>query len=478
MTPAILRAVPDTPLRAIIYLRQSTYKEESISLEMQEIACRDYCARNGYDVVAVEADPGISGRTWNRPAVQRTMQALDDRQTDVVVLWKWSRLSRSRKDWALAIDRADLAGGRIESATEPIDTATASGRFARGVMTEFSAYQSELIGEVWEEVRQRRLGKGLPASGRLPYGWRWVKGHGIEQHPDQAPHVVEMYDRYLSGEGAAQIAKRLNDRGVPGPNGAEWTRARPLTVMDSPIHAGLIPYRGETYQGEHEGIIDDTTWTRYQSERTRRRETNAKPREYEHLLSNLLRCECGHRMHGKGSVTGGHWYGGYLCSHTLGDHPQRAYVSAKRIDPAVTDWFLTFDPEVTTGTSRNAVAERAERDRLLREIADLNEQTVNLARELGKGDRSILPRASIEAAAADVRDELARRQAEVDRMRPEDDSRPSQADLAPLRSRWKSMTKPEKNFALRRYIARIDILDDGTRVRITTEWGYSSEVDV
>lgn len=475
--PSLYR-VPDAPPRATIYLRQSTYKEESISLEMQEIACRDYCARHGYDVVAVEADPGISGRTWNRPAVQRSMQQLDDRTADVVVLWKWSRLSRSRKDWALAIDRADLAGGRIESATEPIDTATASGRFARGVMTEFSAYQSELIGEVWEEVRQRRLRSGLPASGRLPYGWRWVKGQGIEQHPDQAPHVVEMYQRYLSGQGAAAIARWLNSHGIPGPNGAEWVRARPLTVMDSPIHAGLIPYRGTTYPGEHEGIIDADTWARYQAERERRRATGAKPREYEHLLSNLMRCECGQRMYGKGAVTGGKWYGGYLCSHTLGGHEQRAYVSAKRIDPAVTDWFLTFDPEVTTGSSRNAVAERAERARILRELSDLDQQTVNLARELGKGEKATLPRPAIETAMADIRDEQARLNALLGQLRRDDAERPSAADLAPLRGRWKRMTKPEKNAALRLYVRRIDMLDDGARIRITTTWGDSSVVNL
>lgn len=59
--------------RAVAYLRQSTYREESISLELQEEACRAHAAREGYDVVAVEADPGISGRTFDRPAVQRVM---------------------------------------------------------------------------------------------------------------------------------------------------------------------------------------------------------------------------------------------------------------------------------------------------------------------------------------------------------------------------------------------------------------------
>ena len=40
-------------LRAVLYLRQSTYKEESISLEVQESAGREYCRQRGYVVVAV-----------------------------------------------------------------------------------------------------------------------------------------------------------------------------------------------------------------------------------------------------------------------------------------------------------------------------------------------------------------------------------------------------------------------------------------
>lgn len=465
-----LRPVTDTPPRATIYLRQSNYREESISLELQEIACRDYCDRMGYVVQAVEADPGISGRTWKRPAVQRVMQALDDRETDVVVLWKWSRLSRSRKDWALAIDRADLAGGRIESATEPLDTATASGRFARGVMTEYAAFQSEQIGEQWEEVRQRRLGLGLPASGRLPYGWRWKNG-GVEANPDQAPFVVEMYRRYLAGDGAAAIAQWLNATGVPGPNGAPWTRVRPLTVLDSPIHAGLIPYRGKIYQGAHTPIIDRGTWDTYQAEREGRRATGAKPRSYEHLLSSLVYCECGARMHGKGSVTAGRWYGGYLCSDTLNGHPQRAYISAKTIEPPITDWFMTFDVEAAAAPA--SPLDTAKRERLLREIAALEDELAELTRQHA---RRVIPEGAYTRAAALIGADIDRLTAENRALDNHDRARPDPAVVYRMREDWRWWEVSAQNRAVRAIVARIDLRDDGRTARISTAWGDSSAV--
>jgi DNA invertase Pin-like site-specific DNA recombinase len=465
-----LRPVTETAPRAVIYLRQSVAKDDSISIEMQEVACRDYCDRMGYDVVDVKEDPGISGRVWlKRPKVQLVMQAIEEGTADVIVLWKWSRLSRSRKDWALAADRIDLAGGRIESATEPIDTATASGRFARGVMTEYAAFQSEQIGEVWEEVRQRRLRLGLPASGRLPYGWRWADG-GIEQHPDQAPYVAAMFERYLAGEGSSEIAKWLNAEGIPGPNGNVWTRVRPFTVMDSPVHVGLIPYRGQTYAGAHVPLIPRETWDAYRAERETRRTRGEKPRQYAHLLSTLVWCGCGQKMFGKGSITGGHWYGGYICGRKEVAHPARAYVSALALDPLVTAWILKFDPDVDLRI-REGGADRARRERLLREAGKLEDELAALTRQLVQ---NIVPESAYLRARAEIERDVAAITAEVRTLEAASRAVPSSTELYTLQTAWDEMTTQERNRALRALVDRITLAADGASATIRTHWGSSS----
>lgn len=465
-----LRPVADAPLRAIIYLRQSTYREESISLDLQERACRDYAERNGYDVIAVEADPGISGRTWSRrPKVQAVMAAIEEGRADVILLWKWSRLSRSRKDWAVAADRVDIAGGRIESATEPIDTATASGRFARGVMTEYAAFQSEQIGEVWEDVRQRRLSLGLPASGRLPFGWEWVNGN-VAPHPDRAPYVVEMYSRYLRGSGYSEIAKWLNDSGVPGPLGNPWTRTRPKTVLDSPIHVGLIPYRGTTYPGAHDGIIDAATWNAYLAERSRRTTSGEKQRKADYLLSHLMRCACGERMSGKGAVTGGKWYGGYICANrTTHSHEGRAYVSALAIEPALTEWMLSFDVDDSDAESDDPLAAvSSRRERIVRQLAQLEDEAIQILRERTRGDA---PASTYDRALALISDE--RRKLEDD-LRKVDENlrrRPDADAVHHIRKDWSLWTVTERNRALRRLVSHIELSIDGRSADIFPSWG-------
>lgn len=318
--------------RAVAYLRQSTYREESISLELQETACREHARREGYEVVAVEADPGISGRTFDRPAVQRVMGMVDDGAVDVIILWKWSRLSRSRKDWAVAADAVERAGGRIESATEAIDTSTSTGRLARGVMVEFAAFESERIGDVWREAHARRVAGGRPANGKARFGYTYDREQKLHvPDPVTGPILAQLYRRYLDGESFYALVRWLRERGVAPAAGysvqtGDWSDRTLRRVLDSGFAAGYIRSRGELLPGVHEPLIDEHEWARY----LRRREERAVHRRTErseYLLSGLVHCACGGTMQaGQHTRTGqrlrcraaaeyGAHKGGYIQAH-------------------------------------------------------------------------------------------------------------------------------------------------------------------
>jgi site-specific DNA recombinase len=54
-------------LRAVIYCRVSTKEQaKNLSLPVQEKACRDYCKREGYEVIATFVDEGESAKTLCR----------------------------------------------------------------------------------------------------------------------------------------------------------------------------------------------------------------------------------------------------------------------------------------------------------------------------------------------------------------------------------------------------------------------------
>lgn len=462
---ARLRPVPVVRPRAVLYLRQSVARDDSVSLELQEIAGRDHCAREGYDVISVEVDEGISGRTWaKRPAVQRVMDMIEARDADVIVLWKWSRLSRSRKDWALAADRVEVAGGRIESATEPIDTGTASGRFARGVMTEYAAFQSEQIGEQWAEIRARRFNRGLPPHGKLPWGWSSHGDDGIRPDPDAAPVIQRMYQMYLEGAGGAAIARWLNSAGIPSPRGGTWQASRPFTVMDSPIHAGFVVYRGEVREGAHEGIIATEEFARYQQMREQRH-GHSKPRESAYLLSSLVRCHCGYKRAGKSSVTSGKLYKGYHCEN-LAPHA-RKYISAIRIEAAVIGWTLSLK------ASAQPVADSRTGDieHISRELTAMEKRLVALTRHLVDG---LVP----EATYKQTRDQLESEKRNLTAALAEAERRTAMspdlyvAKAEAVQEAWPELPFEDKQSVIRSLVAEVSVNADDT-VTIITHWGDS-----
>lgn len=326
--------------RAAIYLRQSTYREESISLELQETAGRDYAARHGYDVVAVETDPGLSGRTFNRPGVAAVMDMVEQGAADVILLWKWSRLSRNRLDWYTAADRAQQAGGRIESATEPIDTSTSIGRLSRGMMIEIAAFESERAGDQWREAHERRVRNGRPHHGKNRFGYTYDPEEKLHvPDPVTAPIVRDLYQRYVDGESIYRLVQWLNEHEVPtvehgGKRGApKWAEQSLRGVLDNVFPTGRFIYRGEAVEGAHEPIVPRELWEAYQARRrARARRPRAETAGY--LLSGIVRCAaCGTALTGS-KATGGLRY--YRCAtgFTRGTH-KGGYIRCSTVESEV-----------------------------------------------------------------------------------------------------------------------------------------------
>lgn len=397
-----LRAVPARPARAVLYLRQSTHRDDSISLELQESAGREYCLRRGYEVVAVEADPGISGRTWERPAVKRTMSMIEERDADVIVVWKWSRLSRSRRDWAVAVDKIEATGGRLESSTEPVDTTTSTGRFTRGMLAELAAFESDRIGDTWRESHARRRKLGLPHSGSPRLGYTYSpETKSFSPDPEMAPIVRELYRRYIDGAGLVTLSKWLRDLNIDSPRSRKpWTHPGLAQFLDGGFAAGYLrihdpacPDRHASgawcrqkmhIPGAHEAILDDETWQAFLTARTQRTTTPPRLVNAATPLSGVLHCAACHRrmaLHRKPQ--------GIYIRCAMRECYQPAAVTYPVAEEAVRAWLPTVALHVD-GRAANATAttaaEKVERARLQRTVSEaeraLQQLTIDHAKRL------------------------------------------------------------------------------------------------
>ena len=480
-----LRAVPAQAERAVIYLRQSTHREESISLELQRTAAEDHCARQGYEVVAVLADPGISGRTFKRPAVTKAMALIEAGDAQVLVLWKWSRLSRSRRDWALAADRVEVAGGRVESATEAVDVSTSTGRLTRGMLTEIAAWESERLGEQWKETQDRRRRQGLPHSGQPRFGYTYVRGQGYAPHPEQGPLLAELYRRYLAGDGHTTLARWLNARGVPPMGGSRkgWSVQAVIRMLDSGFGAGLLvqPREGTWLPAAHEPVITAGEWEAYRLQRRVRWDQPARVRQPAYRLTGLVKCgQCGLAMVASADGQRGAGYMYRCTGRTAYGTCPGVWVTRAQVERKVLEWLAERAAEGVDERARGKAARvaaladrRAERKALQRELLDWDRR---LERARGFLVDGTLTRAEYgeEKARVDVR------RAEVEKRLDETTvdagalAAPDRTTVATLVRDWETLAVKDCRDLLAQLVWRVEVWpgergDQDVRVRRLSE---------
>ncbi len=118
------------------------------------------------------------------------------RPSDVVLVWKLDRLSRSLKDLLTLLERIEAEGAGFKSLTEAIDTPTPAGRMMMQMVDVFADFERALI-------RERTLA-GLneaKANGRTGGRRKKLK---IQQKKEIAVMVLQ------DGRPAAQVARLFN----------------------------------------------------------------------------------------------------------------------------------------------------------------------------------------------------------------------------------------------------------------------------
>src|SRR5438309_10355063 len=86
-----------------------------------------------------------SGGRWDRPELHRLLDQL--RKSDVVVVWKLDRLSRSLRDVLTIMERLSEAGAGFRSLTEAIDTTTPAGRMMMQMVGAFAEFERAMLRE-------------------------------------------------------------------------------------------------------------------------------------------------------------------------------------------------------------------------------------------------------------------------------------------------------------------------------------------
>lgn len=284
--------------RCVIYARVSTKaqaSDEHYSIPEQLERLNKYADAMGWLVERVFVDPGHSGATIERPALQDMLLSL--KGIDVVLVDKLDRLSRSLADTLYLVKKVfEPQGVALVSRVESFDTGSSFGRAALGIMGVFAELERERIKERTHDGMVGRSKAGY-WHGTAPRGYRKTDGLLVPDEYD-AMRMREAFDMVLQGTPLIDVYTKLFN-GSSSSNSAGVTTLR--RQLANRAYIGEVQFSGEWYQGLHEPLVDTDTFNAVQQilyERSRANERFKPGVKYTSPLGGLIWCKrCGAKYH-------------------------------------------------------------------------------------------------------------------------------------------------------------------------------------
>jgi len=168
-------------MKAIGYIRVSTEDQarEGISLDNQESKIKVYADLNGFELVGVIKDEGISGKTMHRPGMNQINSMIEAAEIDAVIVYKLDRLSRKTIDILNTLDEWEKKNIAFHSITDKIDTKTAAGKFLLTILSALAQMERDQISERTIDALAHKKKAG-EWCGRVPFGYKIEGNHLIE----------------------------------------------------------------------------------------------------------------------------------------------------------------------------------------------------------------------------------------------------------------------------------------------------------
>jgi len=149
-------------MKVALYARVSRSDKEQ-NPENQLIRLRDYANRQGWEFE--EFKEFASGADADRPIFSALLERCRHRDFDIVITIRLDRMMRSVQNTLSVIEELEQRGIRLMCLDQPIDTATAAGRFQIQMLAAVAEFERELLIERINDGMERAKKQGT-RSGR------------------------------------------------------------------------------------------------------------------------------------------------------------------------------------------------------------------------------------------------------------------------------------------------------------------------
>ena len=326
-------------LNAALYARVSTQRQalEGFSLDAQKENLYNFAITQGWKVYDSYIDEGVSGKNiQDRKEVKRLIEDIKNKKIDIVVLYKFDRLTRDSRDTEDFMELIQNYGILVYALSGGIvDVSSPSGRFNTRILGAAAQFEREtMIDRVVDGlIKKVKDGYSL-CCGRTSYGYDRPKHQEIQSINEEEAQVVRrVFNLYKNGKTFTEISNILNSEKIRPkeygklkkyPNRDEyhivnsvWQPKTIREMLSNVNYIGMVRYgvgreqvtleeasdyknrkKGFIAQGLHEPIIDMDTWNKVQK-RLKKIISIQKTKipKTEVYYCGLLVCGfCGHRL--------------------------------------------------------------------------------------------------------------------------------------------------------------------------------------
>lgn len=246
-------------MNAVIYTRVSTEEQakHGFSLTKQEIECKNYGTRNGYEILKIFKEEGVSAKTTNRPQLQNLIRyCIENKKSiDSIIVWRFDRFTRKLEDQIALFDKLQKYGIKVISATENNEE-NATGNLMRNIIGSFAQYEND--------VKSERVKAGMQQA-FLEGNWLWKAPIGYKMinkklyiDETKGTHIKKIFEDFATG-----LYRQTDLLAYLKENGIKISANTLCDLLRKPVYCGYLinkKYSDKPIKGNFKPIIDEHTF--------------------------------------------------------------------------------------------------------------------------------------------------------------------------------------------------------------------------
>ena len=248
ITPASKR--PGTKLRVAAYCRVSSNSADQQNSYIRQVDAYTRLVSNNpaWELVDIFADAGISGmKADNREQFQRMIRMCELHQIDMIITKSVSRFARNVKEALEYCRKLKLLGIGVKFEKEGIFTLSMGDEMLLNTFAAIAQEESKAISQNQRLSILKRMEAGEYVDSNAPYGYRLIDKK-LSVYEPEAQIVRFMYRQYLNGHSTSEIARELNERGIPTKTGKQvWRSGKVAYILRNERYKGDSKYQ-KTYR--------------------------------------------------------------------------------------------------------------------------------------------------------------------------------------------------------------------------------------